>query len=366
LSPLFLFFLLAFPASPAQSAPSLWLPTPIGERWEVAQGYGCGTHNSWDRFALDLVSADGKTYGAPVRAAADGTVFVWEPKSGTLILRHGDGFYTQYTHLASAAVTARDRAVQRGQVIGTVGDRGTKGNPHLHFHAFTANGSWASNRQTVPLSFAEGYDLPPLKGCNQHFGEVLVAGDRAGMAIEEISFSSEAQPGRWYNRDIAVTFGGSALSRGFSAAWANDPGGEHPAHGADSPGVAQIAALGEGLHTLHVRGWNTNGEQTLATYGPIGYDITAPQAVPSPEQQTISANTQAPIRWPVATDNASGVAGYRVYIGPDANGTSEWYVQAPEATTEGLAAGSYVLRVQPIDFAGNSGAWTAVGQVVVE
>src|SRR6185503_6654480 len=108
-------------------------------------------HNSWDRYSLDLVHADGRTHGAPVRAAADGTIWSWTAKSGTLILAHGDGFYTMYTHMASAATTVRNRFVARGTVIGTVGDRGAPGTPHLHFTAFTGVGVAAQSRHSVPL-----------------------------------------------------------------------------------------------------------------------------------------------------------------------------------------------------------------------
>jgi hypothetical protein len=65
---------LALPATPAHAAPQLGLPTPAGEPWKIIQSYGCGTHNGWDRYSLDLVNAGGPTRGPPVRAAADGTI----------------------------------------------------------------------------------------------------------------------------------------------------------------------------------------------------------------------------------------------------------------------------------------------------
>src|SRR5690349_12873359 len=61
--------LFILPAAPAHAAPQLSLPTPPGETWKVIQGYGCGTHGAWDRYSLDMTNADGRTYGAPVRAA---------------------------------------------------------------------------------------------------------------------------------------------------------------------------------------------------------------------------------------------------------------------------------------------------------
>src|SRR5262249_30805503 len=156
--------------------------TPPGETWKVIQGYGCGTHNGWDRYSLDMANSNGRTYGAPVRAAADGRIWSWTSKSGTLILDHGAGFYTMYTHMSSVVTTAGDYSVARGTVIGAVGDRGAPGTPHLHFTAFTGHGIAASDRKSVPLSFAEGYDLPELGGCNQHGGQKLTAGGQADAA----------------------------------------------------------------------------------------------------------------------------------------------------------------------------------------
>src|SRR5919206_2028647 len=154
----------------AHAAPQLWLPTPPGEIWKVLQGYGCGSHNGWDRYSLDIVNANGRTRGAPVRAAADGRIWSWTSKSGTLILEHGGGFYTMYSHMASVVTTERDLFVARGTVIGTVGDRAAHGTPHLHFTAFTGDGPAASHRRAVPLAFGEGYDLPEIGGCSQHGG----------------------------------------------------------------------------------------------------------------------------------------------------------------------------------------------------
>jgi murein DD-endopeptidase MepM/ murein hydrolase activator NlpD len=165
---------LALSAAPAQAAPQLWLPTPPGETWRVVQGYACGTHDDWDRYSLDLVNSAGRTRGAPVRAAADGTIWDWVEQSGTLLLKHGDDLYTMYTHMNSATTSTRGEFVARGAVIGAVGDRGAPGTPHLHFTAFTGTGIGArQNRRSLPLAFADGYDLPEIGGCNQHGGALL-------------------------------------------------------------------------------------------------------------------------------------------------------------------------------------------------
>jgi murein DD-endopeptidase MepM/ murein hydrolase activator NlpD len=264
-------------AAAPEEAPQLWLPTPPGEEWRIIQGYACGTHNAWDRYSLDLVSVEGRTRGAAVRAAADGEVFIWVPRSGTLILRHRGGLYTMYTHMESAAITEAGRVIARGEVIGATGDRGSPGTPHLHFTAFVADGAWARNRRSVPLSFAEGYTLPEIGGCNQHGGMVVVAGGPAAPSAD-----------------------------------------------------------------------------------------TTPPALAAPAMEyRVPPEFPSTITWPPATDDASGIAGYRLYIGDDPHGTSAWFVEAAAVQTPPLAPGSYLLRVQPIDGARNEGAWVTIGSIIV-
>jgi hypothetical protein len=356
----------ASPAVPAQAAAQIWLPTPAGETWKVLQGYGCGSHNGWDRYSLDIVNADGRTRGAPVRAAADGRIWSWTSKSGTLILEHGDGFYTMYSHMDSVVTTQRDLLVTRGTVIGTVGARAAHGTPHLHFTAFTGDGPAASHRRSLPLTFGDGYNLPEIGGCSQHGGEALVAGGQANSAISAgVRFNSEAELNHWYNADKQVAFNMPAGAHGFSQSWDSDPDSDAPEFAHADAGYLKIAQAGEGLHTVKVRVWDDSGQAVIATYGPIGYDVTPPQPVPAHAPIALTSGTPATIQWSAAGDNGSGIAGYRVYIGSDPNGQAEWFTPAPQVQSPALAAGQYLLRIQPLDYAGNAGAWATVGQIAV-
>lgn len=356
--------ILALPGGRVQAAPRLWLPTPAGRPWKIIQGYACGTHNSWDRYSLDMVAVDGATRGAPVRAAADGRIWAWTAKSGTLILSHGGGFYTMYTHMGSVVTTERDRFVSRGTVIGAVGDRGAPGTPHLHFTAFTGVGVSAQPRRSVALSFAEGYDLPEIGGCNQHRGEVLTANGQATAGPPEVSFKANTTAGRWYNADMRVEFNAKGAS-GFSQAWDADPSADAPMFANADAGYVQLAWAGEGLHTLKLRVWGYDGQQTLATYGPIGYDITAPQNPAPIAPITARAGASLTARWGAANDKGSGVAGYHVYVGADPSGVADWFTPAPQVALPSLAAGAYLLRVQPLDYAGNAGSWTTLATVTI-
>jgi len=77
----------------------------------------------------------GAGYGAPIHAAASGTVIYcgWESGYGNLtVIDHGGNLATAYGHQSSIAVTCGQQ-VSQGQVIGYVGSTGHSTGPHLHF-----------------------------------------------------------------------------------------------------------------------------------------------------------------------------------------------------------------------------------------
>jgi len=77
----------------------------------------------------------GARVGTPVTAVASGSVALVQRLSTyglTVVIAHGDGYYSLYMQLATSSVQA-GTPVQRGQVIGTVGGANTDYGPHLHF-----------------------------------------------------------------------------------------------------------------------------------------------------------------------------------------------------------------------------------------
>ena len=73
--------------------------------------------------------------GTPVQAVKAGMVAYAGPFEGygpTVMLSHGDGFYTLYLYLEDIGVV-QGREVTSGQVIGTVGGGDTPEGPHLEF-----------------------------------------------------------------------------------------------------------------------------------------------------------------------------------------------------------------------------------------
>lgn len=74
--------------------------------------------------------------GSPVFATADGTVKeVTSRNTGsglTLVINHGNGYETTYSHLSRALVRKGDK-VRRGDIIARTGNTGLSFSPHLHY-----------------------------------------------------------------------------------------------------------------------------------------------------------------------------------------------------------------------------------------
>ncbi|HEX6292043.1 MAG TPA: peptidoglycan DD-metalloendopeptidase family protein [Herpetosiphonaceae bacterium] len=252
----------------AASPPTLSLPIPLGETWKVIQGYNCGTHTGYDDNAFDLVNTSGRTRGAPVRAAAGGTYWWWGAAGGTVILSHGNGYYTMYSHLESRVPFGKGQFVPAGTVIGTVGSAGTSySNPHLHFEMFYGEGVAARHRRGVPLAFVEGYNFPDHEQCNQYMGQRLTA--RAGDT--------------------------------------------------EAPSAPALLDAGQGQNQI--------------------------------------------VRWQASTDSGSGVRGYQLYVGTDAQGTGDWFVTEPQAALPTLPRGRYFVRARALDNAGNASPWVTLTEV---
>jgi septal ring factor EnvC (AmiA/AmiB activator) len=73
--------------------------------------------------------------GSPVKAVSSGRVALVQRLGTyglTVALEHGNGYFSLYMQLGSAAVTT-GATVQKGEVIGTVGGENTDQGPHLYF-----------------------------------------------------------------------------------------------------------------------------------------------------------------------------------------------------------------------------------------
>ncbi len=355
-------------ATPIQAAgqPLLYLPTPPGETWEVIQGYNCGSHDGWGRLSFDLVNHNGRTRGAPVYAAAAGTIFYRGGGTNVLILKHTDGYYTMYSHMQAVVGGGVGTAIERGQWIGAVGAvNPTPTVPHLHFTFFKADGAYATNRRPVPLAFAEGYDFPNNGTCSQHEGALLVAGgsvESVDSAAPTVEWSGTRDETWVTSGRVDWTVSDDREVQGFSQAWDSDPAGDAPDFNTTS-GYFDLTE--PGVHTIFVRAWDKAGKQTLATHE-VWFDPTPPSA---PNQRAsadhavaTAASSAKPliVRWEPGSDADSGVQGYQLYLGSDVEGTGDWFVAEPLVDVGTLKPGHYVLRVRTQDYAGNFSEWVTV------
>ncbi|MFE4829974.1 peptidoglycan DD-metalloendopeptidase family protein [Streptomyces sp. NPDC056672] len=78
--------------------------------------------------------------GTPVKASGPGAVYSagWAGSYGNqVIIRHNDGTYSQYAHLAEKPSVRAGQKVSGGQQIGLSGETGNAYGPHLHFEIRT-------------------------------------------------------------------------------------------------------------------------------------------------------------------------------------------------------------------------------------
>jgi murein DD-endopeptidase MepM/ murein hydrolase activator NlpD len=83
-------------------------------------------HTGWDIRA---------TLGQPVMASAAGTVAytgLMDIHGNIVIINHGYGVYSSYSHFSQVHVT-RGQTISQGQVIGLVGNTGRTSGPHFHW-----------------------------------------------------------------------------------------------------------------------------------------------------------------------------------------------------------------------------------------
>ena len=89
--------------------------------------------------------------GTEVKATADGVVVLAQKDlfytGGTIIIEHGSGVQSGYSHLSKVGVKNGD-VVRQGDVIGQVGMTGRATGPHLHFTL-----SWENIRVAPEFEF---------------------------------------------------------------------------------------------------------------------------------------------------------------------------------------------------------------------
>ncbi|MER5443373.1 peptidoglycan DD-metalloendopeptidase family protein [Streptomyces sp. NPDC002790] len=124
----------------------------------LSAGFGSGgrlwahTHTGQD-FAVPT--------GTPVHAVGAGTVVFTGCGDGfgnQVVLRHADGYYTQYAHLSRIGVTTGER-LRAGETLALSGATGNVSGPHLHFEV-RVTPQFGSGIDPLPWLRARGLKLP--------------------------------------------------------------------------------------------------------------------------------------------------------------------------------------------------------------
>ena len=86
----------------------------------------------WPHYGIDIAAKQ----GTMIKSSASGTVTLAEDDlyytGGTIIMDHGHGISTIYSHLENVLVTVGEN-INQGDIIGTVGSTGRSTGPHLDF-----------------------------------------------------------------------------------------------------------------------------------------------------------------------------------------------------------------------------------------
>lgn len=115
----------------------------FGARRSYGGGPPTGSHSG-----VDLANST----GTPVCAAAPGHVVLaerLESFGNAVMLDHGQGIYTYYLHMLSNAVRV-GQTVERGEIVGLMGQEGVATGPHVHWSLVVAGVrvdpmEWAEN-----------------------------------------------------------------------------------------------------------------------------------------------------------------------------------------------------------------------------
>ena len=105
----------------------------------------------WPHYGIDIAAKKGtmiKSSGSGVVTMAEDDLYY---TGGTIIMDHGHGISTIYSHLENVMVSVGDK-INQGDIIGTVGSTGRSTGPHLDFRV-----NWFQTRLD-PMSILEKWE----------------------------------------------------------------------------------------------------------------------------------------------------------------------------------------------------------------
>ena len=100
-------------------------------------GYRSASISGWSfHGGIDIAGGSGRLHGKPIYATRSGKVItaITSDKGYGIyvIIDHGDGYSSLYGHMSARYVSAGD-TVNKGDMIGRVGNTGNSRGAHLHF-----------------------------------------------------------------------------------------------------------------------------------------------------------------------------------------------------------------------------------------
>jgi hypothetical protein len=188
------------------------------------------------------------------------------------------------------------------------------------------------------------------------------------------SDSSGSSNNVWQNSvtDPNFTWSGHSDSlsgvAGFYVYWGTDPNGTSTTW-VTSAGYDPPAVSSDGIYYLRVQTKDVAGNtSSWATIYTFKLDRGAPSNPTSCSDSSGSSNnvwqnsvTDPNFTWSGHSDSLSGVAGFYVYWGTDPNGTSTTWVTSAGYDPPAVSSdGTYYLRVQTKDVAGNTSSWATI------
>lgn len=141
----------------------------------VASGYGWRIHPIYKTQMMHNGMDFTAPIGTPIYATGNGVVAKVEPYGrgygNNVVVNHGYGYATLYGHMSRMAVRPGQK-INRGDLIGYVGNTGTSTGPHLHYEVHK-NGSPVN-----PINFYFN-DLSP-----DQYDKMVEISSRAGQAFD--------------------------------------------------------------------------------------------------------------------------------------------------------------------------------------
>ena len=130
--------------------------------WPTNQPYVITSGYKWRWGKLhEAIDISGTGYGSPIYAALDGTVVTsgnsFASSGWHIIIQHANGYYTNYAHMVPNSLTVSvGEFVQKGQVIGRMGQSGFATGTHLHFGIWYGYPYRAGSKSYNPCQFYKG------------------------------------------------------------------------------------------------------------------------------------------------------------------------------------------------------------------